>query len=398
LREDRAFELDALRGAVASRAGVGEAAVRVVWSPYRVCPIGAHVDHQHGPVLGMAIDHGTSLAFVPSADARCRFASRNEPGEAVFALADPGPAASKGWERYPRAAAWALGTRLPARPRGVVAVLAGDLPGGGLSSSASLLLACLTALAHANDLELAPAELVRLCVEAENGYVGLHCGALDPAAIVASRRGQLARIDTASLAWESLPLGAEAPAWRVVIAYGGQPRNLTGTAFNQRVDECREAARQVAQRAGLVGVARLGDLPEEVLAEHLDAIPGAPGRRARHFFEEGRRVREGAACWKAGDLAGFGRLMSDSCRSSIENFETGSEALLALHHALGQARVFGSRFSGAGFAGCVVGLVAAERAEACRVEVEGAYARAFPAHGARAQVFLADGDDGLLLA
>ncbi len=27
-----------------------------IFSPYRVCPLGAHVDHQHGLVTGFAID------------------------------------------------------------------------------------------------------------------------------------------------------------------------------------------------------------------------------------------------------------------------------------------------------------------------------------------------------
>ena len=29
-----------------------------IFSPYRVCPLGAHVDHQHGLVTGFAIDKG----------------------------------------------------------------------------------------------------------------------------------------------------------------------------------------------------------------------------------------------------------------------------------------------------------------------------------------------------
>lgn len=29
-----------------------------VFTPYRMCPLGAHVDHQHGIVTGFAIDKG----------------------------------------------------------------------------------------------------------------------------------------------------------------------------------------------------------------------------------------------------------------------------------------------------------------------------------------------------
>ena len=32
-----------------------------IFSPYRVCPLGAHVDHQHGIVTGFAINKGVDL-------------------------------------------------------------------------------------------------------------------------------------------------------------------------------------------------------------------------------------------------------------------------------------------------------------------------------------------------
>ena len=37
-----------------------------IFSPYRVCPLGAHVDHQHGLVTGFAIDKGVDLWWTPS--------------------------------------------------------------------------------------------------------------------------------------------------------------------------------------------------------------------------------------------------------------------------------------------------------------------------------------------
>ena len=36
----------------------------VVFTPYRVCPLGAHVDHQHGYVTGFAIDKGVKLRIM----------------------------------------------------------------------------------------------------------------------------------------------------------------------------------------------------------------------------------------------------------------------------------------------------------------------------------------------
>ena len=69
------------RIAFARWAKVPVADVGVVVSPYRVCPIGAHVEHQHGPVRGMGIDMGTILTFVPSRDATVHLESAGFPGE-----------------------------------------------------------------------------------------------------------------------------------------------------------------------------------------------------------------------------------------------------------------------------------------------------------------------------
>ncbi len=112
-------------------------ATRVVVSPYRICPIGAHSDHQYGPVLGMAVSAHTLLAFAPSESSEVRITSENYSGELRFDLRRPraGESSNTQWGRYARAAAQALSNRLPAPPRGVTGVIVGALPGGGLSSS-----------------------------------------------------------------------------------------------------------------------------------------------------------------------------------------------------------------------------------------------------------------------
>ena len=75
--------MDALRREVASEASVPAREVCVVRSPYRICPLGAHVDHQLGEVTGMAIDRALLFAFVPREEARVRVRSHNFPGAMV---------------------------------------------------------------------------------------------------------------------------------------------------------------------------------------------------------------------------------------------------------------------------------------------------------------------------
>ena len=79
---------DRLRTELVSRYDVDPAEIRTVRSPYRICPLGAHVDHQLGPVTAMAIDRAVHLAFVPSRSSEVRLSSLALDGEVAFSLDD----------------------------------------------------------------------------------------------------------------------------------------------------------------------------------------------------------------------------------------------------------------------------------------------------------------------
>ena len=75
------LELEAVFGIPASEA-------RVVCSPLRVCPLGAHIDHQLGPVTGTAIDRSILLAFAPSEGPDVRLQATDFEGEVRFSVED----------------------------------------------------------------------------------------------------------------------------------------------------------------------------------------------------------------------------------------------------------------------------------------------------------------------
>ena len=82
--------------------------IRVIASPYRICPLGAHIDHQGGPVLGMTINAYTLMAFVPTNDGVVWLQSRNYPGIIRFELERPVEGTGSAWGVYALAAARAL--------------------------------------------------------------------------------------------------------------------------------------------------------------------------------------------------------------------------------------------------------------------------------------------------
>jgi len=368
----------------------------VVVSPYRICPLGAHIDHQGGPVLGMTINAGSILAFVPSETPDVRLHSTNYSSTVEFDFGDLENSVPKGWGRYAKGAAKVLNAVSPLR-KGLVGVVSGVLPEGGLSSSASVGLAYLYALAQINGIDCPESQFVELDRQLENDYLGLKNGILDPASIVHGKEGTLVHINTRDGSVAALPMSEKASGFRILIAHSGVPRNLTkGTGYNNRVTECQEAASWLGERAGIENASILSDVPADVFEKWGADMRREPRLRALHFYSEVERVEAGIRAWESGDWAAFGELMNASCRSSLENYECGCPELEALHEIISSADgVYGSRFSGAGFGGCVVALVnegfRCDAVDALQAE----YVRRFPELEGRVRVYLSDSDHGL---
>ena len=151
-----------------------------IFAPYRVCPLGAHVDHQHGLVTGFAIDKGVDLWFNVNADGMVHLESRTFEGKVDFDINAPSQVREHHWGDYARGAKYALNKRFELT-HGISGVIQGSLPVGGLSSSAAVLIAYVMALAKANDITLQPFEMVKIASEAEREYIGLNNGLLDQA-------------------------------------------------------------------------------------------------------------------------------------------------------------------------------------------------------------------------
>ncbi len=360
--------------------GADPEAIFVVRVPLRVCPLGAHVDHQGGVVTGLTVDRGIVLAAAPVEQPVLRVTSLEFPGVVEVRLDHEVCPRRGDWGDYVRGAVTVLGEVGRLRC-GLSAVVSGDLPGTGLSSSAAVLLAYLHALAEVNRIELEARRAAALVQAAENRYVGLASGLLDPSVMLWSRAGHLTRIDCDDLTAESVPLPPGAPPFLVLVAFSGLSRQLVATGFNDRVGECQEAARVLLERGGLrpSGTPRLRDVPRELFEAEADRIDPVLARRAIHYFGEQARVGEGTEAWRRGDLSRFGALVTASGDSSIVSYETGTPELVALYRLLIAADgVFGARFSGGGFGGSCVALVDPAAAEGVVAEVERGYAAAYP--------------------
>jgi len=369
--------------------------IRVIASPYRVSPLGAHIDHQGGPVLGMTINAYSLMAYVPEDNGQVTLRSENYPGQVKFNLQQIPANTDNFWGSYARAAALALKEDWPLA-RGVNGLISGMLPGCGLSSSASVLLAYLYALTEANGLRLQPWDFVRLTQLAENNYIGLNNGILDQTSIVFGKRHHLLHIDTIVASVKAFEDKLQEKTHRILIAYSGFSRELMTTGYNTRVKECREAAAELSRLDGSPTAVKLADVSEQTFQQHGCRLADHLQRRAAHFYSEVGRVQRGLEYWQEGRLIDFGRLMVESCQSSIEQYECGNPAIHDLQQIVSSADgVIGSRFGGGGFGGCVVGLVATDRTDNAARQIRDAYLKNYPETAGQAAIYLARSADGV---
>ena len=371
----------------------------VAFCPYRVCPIGAHSDHQHGKITGLAIDKGIHLAYKPKQNGVIELCSLQFDKRAQWHINGVPEVKQNDWADYLRGATQELGMRRVLHV-GLSGVIEGTLPIGGLSSSAAVTLVFLSALCKVNDIHLTDLEMIEIAVAVENRYVGVSCGKLDQSCEIFSRKDHLLYLDTLNDQYELIPTAPSMKPYDIAIFFSGVERTLAGSKFNMRVDECRSAAYALKAYAGMeygkFGETHLREVPVEVFHQFKDRLPENWRKRAEHWYSEYERVQQGAEAWRKGDLDTFGRLSFESGHSSIYSWETGSPELKALYDIMTQTDgIYGGRFSGAGFKGCCMALIDPAYRESIERQVEEAYLSQFPDLRGKYQFVICKSADGI---
>lgn len=349
--------------------------------PYRICPLGAHVDHQLGIVTGFAIDHGVKLEYEPTEDGSIYVTSKNYPGK-VMCSVDNLPDRKMYWGDFLTGAVYTL-SRKYQLIYGIRGEIEGNLPTGGLSSSAAVIITYLLALCKVNDIHLTEAELIKYAVWEERNYIGVNVGKLDQSCEVYSRKNHLLYLDTQDGSCELIPQSSHMPDFEIAVIFSGFERKLAGSAYNMRVDECKAAAYALKafslMEYGKYQDTCLRDVPEGIFEEYMKYLPESWYKRARHFYSEMQRVKMGKTAWKKGDIELFGRLVTESGESSIHYYQTGSEPLHYLHNLMKETKgIYGGRFSGAGFNGSSMAIVNPEYKEEITEMLQKSYLKNYP--------------------
>ena len=327
----------------------GKDPVGISFCPYRICPIGAHSDHNLGKITGLAIDKGIHIAYKPKMNGVIEMCSLQFPKRAQWHIREIGEKTGD-WADYLRGATWALSNRFSLTV-GLSGVIEGSLPIGGLSSSAAVILSFLDALCQVNGIKLDPASLINIAFDAEKNYVGVNVGTLDQSCEVLSKKDHLLYLDCKDNSYELIPTNPNMKPYKIAVFFSGLEHSLAGSKYNMRVDELRSGVYALQAFAGLeygkFDEANARDVSYEIYQTYKDKLPAQWARRCEHWYTEFKRVEAGAEAWRRGDLEEYGRLSFESGWSSIHNWESGAPEQIKLYEIMRETNgIYGGRFSG----------------------------------------------------
>jgi galactokinase len=319
-------------------------------APGRINLIGEHTDYNEGFVCPAAIDRFVAVAARRTPGYSELISEQLGHGE-PFDAAKVEIGQVGGWSKHPAAVAWALSEMGFRELPNLQALVHSDLPvASGVSSSAALEVAFGAVWNHLERLDLEPMELAEVAQTAENRFIGVQCGLMDPAASALGRKGHALFMDTRTREVLYPPVPKRL---KIVLCDTGTPRELADSAYNERRHQCELAAKAM-------GVPSLRDATLELLEARAHEMDGLVYLRARHVITENSRCQSFAEALESGNDLRLGVLMRASHESLRDDYEVSTDELNRMAEACWHAPgCTGARMTGAGFGGACVAFVIA---------------------------------------
>jgi galactokinase len=357
----------------------------------RFCLGVEHGDYNGTELFGVGTDRFIWLAYRPNGMNKVRLFSGNFPGDGRIEYtmgSVPAPksaAAAETWGRFPYGIDYVLQREGFQLKQGIDGVLFGNIPGGGMSRSASLCVNLILSLFDVNEIEVEkPVQIVDLAQAVENDYIGSPCGKLDQTMVLFAKEGMGTYYNPKDRSIEYVPIGPGATDFRIVVLDTGTDRpGLEKSTYAIRRRECEELV-GILQKAGFK-ITCLADIKDEALYNKIMDQFGKshPNHCARldYIFHAQQRFYQMMDAWRAGKIETVGAIfrqdglgLRDDYRISGPELETMCDAVRTVPGVLGE------RMLGGGDQGASGALVRAEAVQAVKQAVDAAYPRSRPAY------------------
>ena len=341
------------------------------FAPGRIEFLGNHLDYNGGTVLGMAVNAGIYCLGVPQDGTSVSLFSEHFEDSAWNGdIHQIEPQHGRySWTNYCLGVLLELKKIGLAPTRGFRLIFTSDLPTSvGLSSSAALELATAHTLLQLSGHSLSKEEMVRVCRQAENDFVGMPCGILDQGTSAFGKEGHLVCIECERENFYNLSLPGGTGVW---VFNTGIKHDLVESLYSTRHRECLdmfESIKATHPARNFLCECTMDDLSTMDLAENLR-------KRATHVIKEQERVTSFCQGIKNdSDLSDLGQLLTQSHDSSSQNFENSCEELDFLVEKLNNhPSVLGARLTGGGFGGAVMAWVRKNFTHSDAGVIQGAY-------------------------
>jgi galactokinase len=328
------------------------------------------------------------LAYQPNGTNRVRLYSANFPDDGLvdFILGEvppsKSPAIADTWARFPYGVDYVLRREGFKLTHGFDAVLYSNIPGGGMSRSASLCLNLILTFLEVNGIKM-PAEMkiTDMAQAVENDYVGSPCGNLDQVMIYFARDGMGTHYDPKTRSIRYVPLGRQAIDFRIVSLDTGTVRpGLEKSTYKIRRAECEEL---VALAGGDFGFACLADIRDQAIYDRVIVRYGESHphlcARLKYIFHAQQRFDKMVDAWQSGDVETVGAIFRQDGISLRDDYQiSGPELETMCDIARTVPGVLGERMLGGGDKGAAGALVRAESVAALKAAVDAGYPRRYP--------------------
>jgi galactokinase len=266
---------------------------------------------------------------------------------------------------------------------GIDGIVYGNIPGGGMSRSASLTLNLILSLLDANGLDVEDKfKIVDMAQAVENDYVGSPCGQLDQIMILFAKAEMGTHYNPAKRTVEYVPLGKGATDFRLVVLDTGTQRpGLEKSTYRIRRAECEQFV-HLTQEAGF-DINCLADVTDEKMyAKIINEFEGRQPDlcdRLKYIFAAQKRFYQMLDAWKAGDVETVGRIFREDGFGLRDDYKISGPELEAMCDiARTVPGVLGERMLGGGDKGASGALVRAEAVKALKSAVDAQYPKKCP--------------------
>lgn len=329
----------------------------IFFSPGRVNLIGEHTDYNGGNVFPCALTIGTYGLVSKRNDKKCRVSSLNfeELGIIEFDLDNLVNDKVHDWANYPKGVIKIFKDHNFVPSHGFDILFFGNIPNGaGLSSSASIEVLMGTILNESFNFNVNMVDVVKMCQEAENKFIGVNCGIMDQFAIGMGKKDYAILLDCNTLNYTYSKLNMD--GYKIVIGNTNKKRGLADSKYNERRSECEDALKEIQKYKNINSLGELTESDFEEIKCHIsDPIKA---KRAKHAVYENARTLNAVKALDNNNLALFGKLMNESHISLRDDYEvTGIELDTLVSLSWECEGVIGARMTGAGFGGCTVSIV-----------------------------------------